>query len=474
MNSDELQPVIGLEVHCQLQTETRLFSAGPTDTDAPPNSRVTPYDLGMPGTLPVVDERAIDLALRAGLALECTIHSHSRFDRKHYFYPDLSKGYQITQYARPICTDGVLTFDTEGKTKRLPIQRLHLEEDAGKSIHADGERLLDYNRAGVPLIEIVTAPELASPDEAEAALRALHRLVVHLGISDGNLEEGSFRCDANVSLRTSRDESGPKTELKNLNSFRFVRRALTAEIDRQRQLRSRGRTDRIDQTRRYDPKADRTEPMRTKEASPDYRYVPDPDLPRLTVEASRIQKVRAELPELPRARRRRFTRDMGLSTDDAETLVDPPARADFFESSIEGADHPDEIADFIIHELLARLDGETVADLAITPDECAGIVELTAEGTISSSAASTLLDELLDCDESPETIVDRLDLRQIGDTETLEQIVDDVLDENPELVQRYRGGDDNLFGHFMGQIMQASRGKADPQKASSILREKLE
>lgn len=479
MSDETFESVIGLEVHCQLLTGRRLFSGGPIDKSAGPNSRVTAYDIGLPGTLPVLDDGAVDLALRAGLALDSTIHRRSRFDRKHYFYPDLPKGYQITQYEQPLCTGGELVFDHGGETRSVPIERIHLEEDAGKSMHVDGRRLVDFNRAGVPLIEVVTEPTLESPGEAEAALRALHRLVVHLGICDGNLAEGSFRCDANISLRlvdtSGGDKTGPKTELKNLNSFRFVRQALAAEIERQQKCLDDGDDRLVDETRSYDPEVDRTKPMRTKETSPDYRYVPDPDLPVLQLDADRIDGVRDGLPELPRRRRRRFVETLELSPEDAATLTDPPSRADFFDRAVESSDNPVGVAHFIINEMLARLDGEaTVAALDITAEEVAKLVSLVDDGVISSSAATAVLDELLVCDESPETIVDRLDLRQLGSREALEELVDDVLADEPGLVARYRDGEQNLLGHFMGQVMKASQGRADPQKASAILREILD
>lgn len=473
-----IQPVIGLEVHCQLDTDSRLFSGGPIDVDAAPNEAVVDYDLGLPGVLPVLNRRAVEFALRVGIALECTIHRNSSFDRKHYFYPDLPKGYQITQYRRPLCTDGTLRFDVGDATGDLSIRRIHLEEDAGKSVHdSDGETTrIDYNRAGVPLIEIVTEPTLHSPHDAEAALRALHRLVVELGVCDGNLQEGSFRCDANVSLRRTDTDEKPfvsaRTELKNLNSFRFVRRALAAEIDRRRRLGGGGG----DETRSYDPDADRTRPMRTKEDSPDYRYMPDPDLPELVVDDEEIERIERELPELPRRRRQRFVDDYGLSGDDAGILAFPGVRADFFERAVEAfPSRPEKVANLVIHELLGHIESQTtVAELGVDPHHVARVVELVDEGTISSTAASELVEELLICEESPDEIVERRDLQQLADVDKLRDIVDEVLHKEPDLVDDYRDGKTKLFGHFMGQIMQASEGKADPEKTSRILRERLE
>lgn len=480
MNSAEPTPVIGLEIHCQLDTRTRLFSAGPVDYDAAQNHRVTDYDLGMPGTLPVVNRRAVDMALAAGIALGCTIHSTSRFDRKHYFYPDLPKGYQITQYHRPICTGGELEFDVGDRTRRIAISRLHLEEDAAKSIHDPEGRctLVDFNRAGVPLIEIVTEPQLHTPRQAERAMRALHRLVVHLGICDGNLQEGSFRCDANLSL-IGPDGGGSKrwqshrVELKNLNSFRFVRRALSAEIERLQRLWNSGE-ERVDETRSYDPDTDRTVSMRTKETSPDYRYVADPDLPAIHVDYHRLERIREQLAELPRIRRRRFVEQFGLSREDADTLVDPPGRAAFFERAVGcHPDNPQGVANFIIHELLAYRPEGGIAKLEVSPEDIGRIVELTDEKTISSSGATRLLEELLRSNESPGEVVQRLGLRQLGDRDHIAQIVEQVLDEHPELVEDYRRGKTKLFGHFMGRIMDASDGRVDPGKAAGVLREKL-
>lgn len=476
--SSDIQPVIGLEIHCQLETDSRLFSAGPVEYDAPPNSRVTSYDLGMPGTLPVLNRRAVDLAIRAGLALDATIHSRSRFARKHYFYPDLPRGYQITQYDRPLCTGGSLTFDFDDRSRSLSVRRIHLEEDAGKSIH-DGETdetLVDYNRAGTPLIEIVTEPGLREPAEAAAALRALHRLVVHLGICDGNMQEGSFRCDANVSITTGGGQLGPRVELKNLNSFRFVERGLTAEIERLRQPADDWSETDTDETRLYDPDADRTVSMRSKEASPDYRYVADPDLPALIVDHERIDRIRRRLPELPRSRRRRFVTEYGLAEDDAETLLDSPGRATFFESAVdEYSGDPGDIANLLIHELLAYTDDVTFC--GVEPTDLVRTAELVDDETISSSAASTVIEKLVETggsDESPTDIVDRLELRQVRDEGRLRDIIDDVIGDNPDLVEEYRDGKEKLFGHFMGQVMQASSGQADPEKASRILRDKLE
>ncbi len=475
MSCDELQPIIGLEIHCQLRTESRLFSPGPVDSGASPNSRLTAYDIALPGSLPVVNRRAVDMAIGAGLALDCTIHSRSRFDRKHYFYPDLPRGYQITQYDRPLCSGGELVFDVDGAQKSLALTGIHLEEDAGKSIHDDDHQrtLIDYNRAGTPLIEIVTDPDLRSPTEAEAALRALHRLVVHLGICDGNLEDGSFRCDANISLRGPDGQRGGRTELKNLNSFRFVRRALSAEIRRRRQQVSDPGSS-GDETRLYDPDHDSTRPMRSKETSPDYRFVPDPDLPELTVDYDQIQRVRDELPESPRRRRRRFIDGLGLSVDNAERMVDPPARADFFERAVQsnaGAPAPS-IANFIANDVLSYVTTD-IGALDISPEDVADIVALVEDSTISTSAASTVLEELLDCDESPRQVVERLELRQLDNDDQIETIVDQVLRDNPQLVADYRQGKTKLFGHFMGQVMKASSGRADPEKASAKLRDKL-
>ncbi len=482
MSESELQPVIGLEVHCQLLTQTRLFSGGPVDFGASANRRVTAYDIGLPGQLPVLNRRAVDLALRVGLALGCTIHSRSRFDRKHYFYPDLPKGYQITQQRRPLCTGGRLKFDHNGRECELALRRIHLEEDAAKSVYdsAAEQTLIDFNRAGVPLIEVVTQPELSDPEQAESALRELHRLVVHLGVCDGNMQEGSFRCDANISLRRVDSgeplpSPGPRVEVKNLNSFRFVRRALQTEEKRLRKLGEQRRQSAADETRSYDPKRDRTQLMRTKETSPDYRYVPDPDLPALRVSYDRLRQVHEELPELPRQRQRRWCEQFKLDAQNAATLVDPPQRARFFEQAVDAyPEDPVAVANFVVNELLGHVGEETVADLDITPGEVAEIVAMVDDGTISSSAASKVLPEVLRSADSPRKLVEHLDLEQLSDERHLGGLIDEILEQNPTLVQRYRDGERKLFGHFMGQVMQASSGRADPKIASEILRDRLE
>lgn len=472
---DDPSPTIGLEIHCQLATDTRLFSPAPTGGEAT-NDACLPYDMGHPGTLPVLNQRAVDLAIQAGLALDCTVHRTSYFDRKHYAYPDLPRGFQITQQHQPICTQGTLSYLHDGQRQTLSIERLHLEEDAARSIHQPGRTLIDHNRAGHPLIEIVTAPELTSPEEAESALRSLHRLLVSLGVTDGELQSGSFRCDANISL--SLYEPAPRTELKNLNSFRFVRKALAHEL--QRHLDAHKTGERFpDQTRRYDPAEDRTLPLRDKESTPEYRYLRALDLGPLELTDEHIQSLQRRLPPRPLDRWQRYTEDLHLDADAAHMLCFPPSRAQFFDAALDQVDPAlaPALATLITNDLLSYVDDHrpSIADLPATAEDLARLAELRADRTINSSAVTTILDAIIDDGRSlgVDAIVDEYDLRQLQDPSALQAILDDVLAQHPDLVDDYRRGQHQLFGYFMGQAMKASGGRADPQMVSSLLKELL-
>ncbi|WP_158542425.1 Asp-tRNA(Asn)/Glu-tRNA(Gln) amidotransferase subunit GatB [Lujinxingia litoralis] len=486
------QADIGLEIHCQLLTRTRLFSAGPLParTDQAPNSLLTPYDLGLPGTLPRLNDQAVDLAIRAGIALGCELQPWSRFDRKHYLYPDLPKGYQLTQQSHPICRGGALPFTRQdGSPARLPLERIHLEEDAGRSLHErlPDHTLVDLNRAGTPLIEIVTAPALHCPLDVERALRTLHRLLVWLEIGDGNLQEGSMRFDANVSVRPAGDPApGVRCELKNLNSFRFVREALTLEIDRHIDALQAG-TPLTPQTRAYDPRRGQTFALRAKEASVDYRYLPDPDLPPLHLTPKRIAELRAAHPEHPDAREQRLARTLELSADLASTICDSPSRADFFEDALaqRPPELPDErlpafatiLANLLVQSLLACLAPERglsrVRDLQITPAQLTSIAALQLHQTLSATGADTLAKEVAATGHDPFAVVERLGLRQCRDPEALRALVDRVLASHPDQVQAYRDGKTKLLGFFVGQAMNAAPQKPDPQLLTTILRERL-
>lgn len=483
------QADIGLEIHCQLRTRTRLFSPGPlpATTDAAPNSLLTPFDLGLPGTLPRLNARAVDLAIVAGIALECDIAPLSHFDRKHYLYPDLPKGYQITQQERPICKKGRILFEHEGQPHTLPLQRIHLEEDAGRSLHdaLPGHTLVDLNRAGTPLIEIVTAPALHCPLATESALRALHRLMVWLNVCDGNLQEGSMRFDANISVRPAGStDPGVRCELKNLNSFRFVREALTFEIDRHIALLQKGQTIRS-QTRAYDDRARQTLLLRERDALPDYRFLRDPDLPPLVLDEARIARLRATHPEHPDALERRLATTFKLPPTIARTLSESLARATFFEDATAEfpPDLPDEArnaraqacANLLINTLLALLDTDhpELSALAITPAQLASIATLLATGELSATVASTLCEEVARTGDDPLRIVEARALRQCRDPELLGRLVDAVIADHPDQRDAYRRGKTQLLGFFIGQAMRRAKVEPDPRLLTSIFRERL-
>jgi aspartyl-tRNA(Asn)/glutamyl-tRNA(Gln) amidotransferase subunit B len=482
---DEYEAVIGLEVHCQLDTASKLFSGASTTYGAEPNSQVAPLDMGLPGTLPVVNRKAVEYAVRAGLALRCDVRNQTKFARKNYFYPDLPKGYQISQHRAPLCENGELVVPIDGDplgdgdVRRVGIQRLHLEEDAGKSTHLKGEphSLVDLNRCGVPLIEIVSEPDLRTPAEARAYMKALRDIVVFLDISDGEMSEGSLRCDANVSVRRSGDEAfGTRTELKNINSFKFVHDGIAAEIRRQIELLEAGEP--VEQeTRLYDVDAGRTRPMRSKEESHDYRYFPEPDLPVFTIDEEWIEEIRANLPALPAERRRMYREAWDIGQDDAGVLTGHPALANFFEAAVtlyEG--DAQDVANWIVNQWLRVLNdtGHAIDESGVEPDGFVRVLELVGDETISQNAGQTVLEEMITTGRDAETIVDDEGLRQMTDAGAIESLVDDVLDDNPEQFAEYRDGNNNVLGWFIGQVMQASGGSADPKIVRSLLQEKLD
>jgi len=501
MAHEKYEPVIGLEVHVQLQTNAKIFSPDAAAFGAAPNTQVDPISLGHPGTLPVLNEKVVDSALRLGLATHCSIASESVFARKHYFYPDLPKGYQISQYDTPICYDGYVDiFPDEDEnedndssipteSRRVGLTRIHLEEDAGKSMHApDGHTTrLDFNRCGVPLLELVTDPDLRSPREAYLFLQRLRQLVRYLGISDGNMEEGSLRCDANVSVRPhGREAFGTRTELKNMNSMRHVEQALDYEIARQIAAAERG--DSISQqTLLWDPDAGTTRSMRSKEEAHDYRYLPDPDLVEVTVDDDRINEVRASLPELPRARRRRFINEIGLPPYDAEVLTEERTVADYFEETLrhlykrtKGGDTDAQaklVSNFIMTEGLRVLNDHdlTIDELPVGPERLAQLIFLRIQDKVSSNGAQEVFEAMLEeTDKSAGRIADERDLIQVSDRSAIEPPVDAVLDENPDKVNTYLSGKDGLLGFFIGQVMQRFDGSPNPELVRSLLREKLD
>jgi aspartyl-tRNA(Asn)/glutamyl-tRNA(Gln) amidotransferase subunit B len=470
--------VIGLEVHLQLRTESKLFSPAPVRYGGEPNHAVHPIDLGLPGVLPVLNRRAVELGVRAGLATHCRIHPRSVFARKNYFYPDLPKGYQISQYEEPLATGGWLEVpcDAPGGVRRVGITRIHIEEDAGKSIHdvavagRDGTHV-DLNRAGIPLLEIVSEPDLRSPVEAGSYLRQLRQIMRYADVSDADLEKGQFRCDANVSLRPRGETRlGTRTELKNLNSFRFVEEALRAEIERQAQVLDAG--GRVQQaTLKFDPATGRIGVMRLKENADDYRYFPDPDLVPLVVGEAEIDAIRADMPELPEARAARFQGEHGLSEYDARGITASRSLADFFEGAVACYPKPKAIANWLLRDVMQALkerEGE-IDRTALRPEALAALVRLVEEGRLTPANARPLVPELVERGGDPEVWVRERGLEAVSDTSLLERVAEEVIALHPEMVEKLRAGEDKVLNFLMGQVMRRTRGKASPAAAREIL-----
>jgi len=475
----EWESVIGLEIHAQLATTSKIFSGAATAYGAGPNTQACAIDLGLPGVLPVLNREAVRMAVLFGLATHATIAPRSVFARKNYFYPDLPKGYQISQYELPVVQHGQLTIDLDdGASKLIGITRAHLEEDAGKSLHEDfhGMSGVDLNRAGTPLLEIVSEPDLRSAKEAVAYMKKLHTLVRYLGICDGNMQEGSFRCDANVSVRPKgQHEFGVRTETKNLNSFRFVERAIEYEIERQIELlEDGGRV--IQETRLYDPDKGETRAMRSKEEANDYRYFPDPDLLPLSIDAAFITQARATLPELPDAKRQRFMDQYGLSGYDAGVLTASRELADYYERVVAAVGgEPKLCANWVMGDLAAFLNkaGTDIATSPVSPEQLAGMLKRIADDTISGKIAKEVFDALWAGEGEADAIIDRRGLRQITDSAAIEAIIDEVIAANPKQLEQYRAGKDKLLGFFVGQVMKATQGKANPQQVNDLLLAKL-
>ena len=473
------EPVIGLEIHAQLLTRTKIFCGCSTAFGAPPNTQVCPVCLGMPGTLPVLNAAAVEFAVRASIALGCTIHEQSVFARKNYFYPDLPKGYQISQYDRPLATAGHV--DIGGK--RVRVTRVHMEEDAGKSLHhgfADSDRAtyVDCNRAGVPLIEIVTEPDMRSAAEASEFFTRVREVLVSLGVNDGNMEEGSLRCDANVSIRPEGASAlGTKTEIKNVNSFRFLRRALEHEIDRQIALVTAGGRVR-QETRLWDSAAGVTVAMRSKEEAHDYRYFPEPDLPPLVLERAWIDAQASSLPELPEARIARLGREHGLGSYDAETLVRAiPGGADYFEGVVRAGASSKAAANWLLGDVqrVLKEQARELDDFAarVPPDALAELLRLLDEGKIGGPAAKQVFETMAAQGGRPAAIVEKAGLSKMADTSAIEALVDEVLAANADAVAQYRAGKTQTFGFLVGQVMKASRGRADAPAVNALLKKKL-
>ncbi len=469
--------VIGLEVHAQVASEAKLFSGAATAFGAGPNEQVSLIDAAFPGMLPVINEAAVRQAVRTGLALGAEINRHSVFARKNYFYPDLPAGYQISQYELPVVGNGSVSIDLEdGETKEVGIERLHLEQDAGKSLHDQhpSQSFIDLNRAGVPLMEIVSKPDMRSADEAAAVVTKLRSILRYLGSCDGNMQEGSLRADVNVSIRRPGDGYGTRCEIKNLNSIRFIKEAIEAEARRQVELVEAGGT--VEQeTRLFDPNRGETRSMRSKEEAHDYRYFPDPDLLPLDLDDAEIEGWRATLPELPDAKKARFIGDYGLSAYDAAVLVAERETAEYFEKVAEGTD-PKLAANWVIVELFARLNktDTPIGDSPVTADALARLIGLIADNTISGKIAKDVFDEMFETGRDAAAIVEEKGLKQITDTGAIEAVVEQVLSDNPDNVEAYRGGQEKLIGWFVGQVMKATQGKANPKLVNELLKAKLD
>jgi len=488
MSATEYEAIIGLETHCQLNTKSKIFCPCPTNFDSPPNTNVCPVCLGYPGVLPVLNQEVLASAVKLGLAIDGKITPHSKFDRKQYFYPDLPKNYQISQYDLPIVEQGQLEIEiVDKKTKEVSrkiigITRLHMEEDAGKLVHAGSERLsgsthslVDFNRTGVPLLEIVSEPDLRTGAEAAEYAQELRRLVRYLGISDGNMQEGSLRCDVNISVRKKGTKKfGTKVEIKNMNSFSAIQKAIEYEIDRQIEASENGELI-VQETRLWEEASQRTISMRKKEGSSDYRYFPEPDLPPLEVSPEQLKAWAEELPELPAHKRRRYEEEFGLSAYDARVLTDDRTVAEYFETAVIAGANAKLVANWISQDIAAYLNNNklTITEIALQASDLAELVKLIETGTISGKIAKEILPELLSQGGSPKALVEKKGLIQISDTSAIEKLIEEIIAAHPSELEKFRAGKTNLKGFFVGQVMKKSGGKADPKLTSQILDQKL-
>lgn len=476
MPKSDWEAIIGLEIHVQMKTATKMFCSCKVEFGAEPNTNVCPVCLGMPGALPVINKKAVEYGIRTGLALNCKIHNLSVFARKHYFYPDLPKGYQISQYELPLATDGYLDIElSNGTAKRVRIRRLHLEEDAGKNIHEGKKTYVDLNRAGTPLMEIVTEPDINSPDEARVFLETLRNVMRYIGVSDADMEKGQLRCDINVSIRPKgSDQFGTRVEIKNVNSFRFVQKALEYEIDRQIKVKEKGGAI-VQETRTFDPSTGKTYTMRTKEEAEDYRYFPDPDLLPLKVSDEWIDRVRETMPELPHQRLLRYI-NLGLDKKVAKPLVDYKEYGDYFDEVLKLYNDPKTVANWVLNDLLGNLRDLEIPweKNPVTAEKLAELLKLIKEGTISVKIAKGLLKEMLQTGKSAKQLVEEKGLKQISDEGAIKPVVEEVLKENPDAVQKYKSGQTKVIGFLVGQVMRKTKGKANPQLVNKILKELLE
>jgi aspartyl-tRNA(Asn)/glutamyl-tRNA(Gln) amidotransferase subunit B len=471
------ETVIGLEVHAQMFTDTKIFCGCSTKFGAEPNTQTCQVCIGMPGVLPVLNRKALEFAVRTGFAMNCNISTYSRFARKNYFYPDLPKGYQISQYEHPICEKGHVEIVVDGEVRKIGITRIHMEEDAGKNIHEGGGNysFVDLNRAGVPLMEIVSEPDIRSPREASEYMKKLRAILRYLGVCDGNMEQGSLRCDANVSIRPAgQKEYGTRAEVKNINSFRFVEKALEYEIKRQIQVVEGGGKV-VQETRLWDSTKGITESMRSKEEAHDYRYFPEPDLVPIAVDGKWLDEIRASLPELPDAKRKRFAVDFGLPEYDADLLTSERPVAEWFEEAVAAGAQPKAASNWIMGELMRLLNEENkpVEECRVKPGQLASMIRLIDAGTISGKIAKTVFAEMYLTGRDAEVIVKEKGLVQISDESEIEKAVDDVITGNPGEVERFRAGEEKLLGFFVGQVMKTMKGKANPKMLNDLLKKKL-
>ena len=473
------EAVIGLEVHAQLLTETKIFCGCSTKFGAEPNTQSCQICIGMPGVLPVLNKKALEFAVRTGLAVNCSISRYSRFARKNYFYPDLPKGYQISQFELPICEHGHLDIVLDGAVKRIGITRIHMEEDAGKNIHESASggnySFVDLNRAGVPLMEIVSEPDMRSPQEAAEYMKKLRSILRYLGVCDGNMEQGSLRCDANVSLRPDgRKELGTKVEIKNINSFKFVEKALDYEIMRQLKILEDGGKI-IQETRLWDSVRNVTESMRGKEEAHDYRYFPEPDLVPMTVDQTWIHDIQSSLPELPDKRKERFISAFGIPGQDADLMISEKSVADWFEETVNLGGQPKDVSNWIKGDLMKLLneEGKTFDECILRPSSLVGMLKLIDNGTISGKIAKTVFEEIYRTGKDAEVVVREKGLVQITDSGAIEKAVDDIIAGNPKEVERYKAGEEKLIGFLVGQVMKKTKGKANPQMVNELLKKKL-
>ena len=471
------EAVIGLEVHAQLQTNTKIFCGCETRFGEDANTRTCPVCIGMPGVLPVLNKKAVEYIVKTGLATHCSISRYSRFARKNYFYPDLPKGYQISQYELPVCEHGYVEIVVESKIKRIGITRIHLEEDAGKNLHQaeSGASLVDLNRAGTPLMEIVSEPDIRTPEEASEYLKKLRSIVRYIEVSDADMEKGNFRCDANVSIRPAgAEEFGTRTEIKNVNSFKFVQKAIEYEIKRQAQVLDEGGRV-IQETRLFDSNKGVTFSMRSKEEAHDYRYFPEPDLVPIVVSRETAEQIRATIPELPDAKRERFAKEYALPEHDADMLTQSRAFAAYYEEAAKLSGQPKVVSNWIMGELMRLLnaDNKEIEDCPIKPGRLAEMVKMIEAGVISTKMAKTVFEEMYRTGKDAETIVKEQGLVQVSDTGAIEKIIDEVIKANPAQHAGYKAGKEKLFGFFVGQVMKASKGAANPDVVNQMLKKKL-